>query len=555
MKITEQAGPGDLNGLLKGMESLRERLDRLESKIDILERSPVGKFLTPQYGEEDEEENTAERPGLETNIGEIGFAWVSSIVLIFSVIFLMVLLRKTNGTLASIAGGLAATVVVFLLSRLLRKRFSWQVDQIRTGILLLLYYISLRLHFFDSEPLITSLPVSLAILAIPIGLQFAYAIRQRSQFLTIVGLAMLILAGWFSNVTGVILLAGMAATLLSMVLLWQYNWAIQVYFALVLVYLNHLLWLFGNPAGSQVFGIRQTPGINLLFLYGYGILFSSGVMLVHKKDQPAGFSIAVTLLNAIGFSMILALETTAFYPKTYPPIYAIITVCSLGFSVLLKLRERHPFITAFYACVSFMALSIAIYGYAGLPGSYLWLALQSLLVVSVALWFRIQLIVWANTFLYLGILAFYLVRSPSADPINFMFVAVALVTARFLNWQKERLTLKTDILRNLYLFSAFLMMLYSLFKALPDNLVALSWVGAAAFYFILSLLLKILKYRYLAVGTLIAAIIHLFLVDMKHMEAGFRVVAFLVVALISLGGSIFYTSLRTKKKAERESEL
>jgi len=349
--------------------------------------------------------------------------------------------------------------------------------------------------------------------------------------------------------------SGAVTTGLSIVLLWRNNWSQQVFFALFLVYLNHLLWLFGNPAGGNAFVIREAAGFNLFFLFSYGILFSIGSILLHKKEQPVSFSISTTIWNALFFSMILALEVTAFYKENYMLIFAVIALCSLGYSALLQLKGKHQFITAFYACVSFIAISITIYGYAGLPQSYLWLALQSLLVVSIALWFRSQIIVWVNTLLFVGMLLFYLIISPSLDTVNFIFAFVALLTARFLNWKKERLTLKTEALRNIYLLAAFFMLLFSLYKAIPKQFITLSWVGAAAFYFILSILLRNIKYRYMATGTLILAILYLFLIDLKNMEIGFRVVAFLIVAVISLAGSLYYTNLKVKKKSEKGSDL
>ena len=143
---------------------------------------------------------------------------------------------------------------------------------------------------------------------------------------------------------------------------------------------------------------------------------------------------------------------------------------------------------------------------------------------------------------------FYLAKSPSLDPVNFTFVIVALLTARFLWWKKERLTFKTDMLRNVFLLTAFFMTLFALHKVMPKQFITLSWVGAAALYFISSILIRNIKYRYMAIGLLIVAILNLLLIDMKSMETGFRVVAFLIVAVISLVGSLYYTNLKGKKK-------
>jgi len=549
MKIADQIPPDDLSKLQDTIESLQSRIEHLESKMNILETSPLRRYLERNEDEKEETDGGESGKGIESIIGEDVFAWISSVIMVFFVVFLMVLFQKNSGSLAATMSGLAATAGVFAFTFVIRKRFPEQVNRINTGILMLLFYIAVRLHFFTGDPLIESLPLSIILLAIPVILQFIYALKRKSQFLTGIGMMMLIAAGWFSDSTVVILFSGALTTGLSIMLLWRNNWSQQVFFALFLVYLNHLLWLFGNPAGGNPFVIRDGAGINLFFLFTYGILFSMGSILFHKKELPVSFSISTTIWNALLFSVLLSLEVTAFYKLNYMLIFGVISVCSLGYSALLQLKGKHPFITAFYACVSFIAISITIYGYAGLPQSYLYLALQSLLVFSIALWFRSRLILWVNTLLFTGLMIVYLIISPSLHTVNFTFALVALLTARLLNWQKERLTIKTEALRNIYLVAAFFMMLLAFYKAVPKQFITLSWVGVSALYFILSILIRNIKYRYMAMGSLFVAIAYLLLIDMKHMEVGLRVVAFLIVAVISLVGSLYYSNLRAKKKA------
>ena len=225
----------------------------------------------------------------------------------------------------------------------------------------------------------------------------------------------------------------------------------------------------------------------------------------------------------------------------------MITVLSLVYSVILKYKIKRKFSPAFYACVGFVALSIVVYGYVKLPEAYLYLALESLLVVSMALWFKSRLIVVVNTFLYLGILILYLATSHSIDSTNFTLAIVAFATARILNWKKERLTLKTEVLRNTYLLVAFIMVLFGLKNAVAAQYVTLSWTIAAIVYFILSIVLPNIKYRWLAIITIFFSGIRLFLVDLDQMEIGYRVIAFMFFAVISIGLSIYYTK-RIKKK-------
>ena len=105
------------------------------------------------------------------------------------------------------------------------------------------------------------------------------------------------------------------------------------------------------------------------------------------------------------------------------------------------------------------------------------------------------------------------------------------------------------MIRNFYLIIGFFMVLYTLYHFIANQYVTLSWTIAAVAYFILSLVLKNVKYRYMALGTMIAAALFLFIVDLSRIELVFRVVALLFLAVISIGLSFYYTK-KLKKKAE-----
>lgn len=94
------------------------------------------------------------------------------------------------------------------------------------------------------------------------------------------------------------------------------------------------------------------------------------------------------------------------------------------------------------------------------------------------------------------------------------------------------------------------MVLYTLYHLIPKQYITLSWTLAAAMYFLLSLLLKNVKYRYMALGTMISAALFFFLVDLARIELVFRIIALLFLALISIGISFYYNK-RLKKKVEQ----
>ena len=93
------------------------------------------------------------------------------------------------------------------------------------------------------------------------------------------------------------------------------------------------------------------------------------------------------------------------------------------------------------------------------------------------------------------------------------------------------------------------MFLYSLNNVLPSNYVTLAWTATAfTFFFFLSIILRNIKYRYLSILTIVITAGHLFFIDLGRMDIGYRVVAFIAFAIISLGLSLYYTKRIRKKK-------
>jgi len=96
------------------------------------------------------------------------------------------------------------------------------------------------------------------------------------------------------------------------------------------------------------------------------------------------------------------------------------------------------------------------------------------------------------------------------------------------------------------------MVLYGLNHAIPTQYVILSWTGVAILYLLLSILLKNIKYRWMAFMTLVFAGGHLLFVDMAKLDMGYKVIAFLVFAAISIGLTLYYTKWIKKKSSPEE---
>ena len=316
------------------------------------------------------------------------------------------------------------------------------------------------------------------------------------------------------------------------------------------------MWLFNNPLLGHPVSIAPSLYFSPVYLFACGAIYSLSILILRNGEVTKKGLNTTVVLNGLFFAITIFLATVIYYRTNYIAMFSIIAAFCLLFSVLLHLRIRNLFAPAVFACFGFMAMSVAVYGYAKLPDAYFYLALQSFLVVSMALWFRSKIIVVVNSGLYLGILMIYLVSSPPVDRISFCFAFVAFATARILNWRKERLTLKTDMMRNMYLVALFFTMLYAFYHAVPERYITLSWTAVAAGYFLLSLQLKNIKYRWMAIGTLLVTVVYLFLVDLAHLSVGYRVVASLFLAGISISASLYYTlKIRKKRNLKKDGNL
>ena len=540
--------------IFEKLNALESRLSRLEAKLKYIR--------LPENYEREQEEDIGDfkikRPTdtkIESSLVEYGLSWLSTIIYIFGVIFLMLYIRNIGYPLLASFTGYIAAIGLFVFTYLFRYSLSHIVKFLNTSGLLIVYIVTLRLHYFSTEPIITNMGASLLLISLSLGIIVWYAIKCKAEFLGFLSILLILVTGIISDATNITLGFALASAGLSLFYFVKYAWKRQLISAIFLVYLTHLIWLLGNPILGHTMKIVGSHQNNIIFLFVYGLIFSSTVLISRKDKISDNVLGLITILNAMNFSLLILLLTFTFYKENYTGIYASIALLCLAFSVFLKYKTDRLFAPAFYACFGFMALSVFIYGFAGLPDTYYWLALQSLIVVSMALWFRSKLIVVVNTLLFGIILLIYLTSSSPANSINFVFAIVALLTARILNWKKDRLTLKTEIYRNTYLILAFFIVLYALSQAFPTQYVTFSWTGAAIIYLVLSVVLKNIKYRWMALMTLVFTGGHLLFVDMAQMDMGYKVVAFLVFAVISIGLTIYYTKwIKRKTSSEEKSD-
>jgi hypothetical protein len=538
------------------VEKIRRRLDSIERRLGRMESALIISGNEGSY-RSDEQIQTVDLPsnsdisdeeekGLESQIGRFGLAWLGNIVLLFGIAFLTQYLMNLGQRLLSVFLGYIAAVSIFLLSNYLKKTNSHLSFMFKINVQILLYYVTLRLHFFSDAPVLPDKTLTIILLLLLCVFQVYQSIRDKSQAFAFLSVVFTIATAIVTDATHftlpIVTLTGAGA----IYYFYRFNWNSLVIVTIFLTYISFFLWLFGNPFMGHQMQMLSEHHFGVIYLFGLGACFSF-VLLFRKKDASYdSFLVGVTFINGILFTLLLILVVLRFFSSDYVSLFAVITLCCLAYSTLLHSKSDWNFASAYYALYGFMAMSISLYGLFGLPKVYILLSVQSLLVVSMALWFRNRLIVIMNSLLFLIILTVYLLSSKSVDAANFSFALIALVSARIINWKRSRLQIETDLLRNLYMIEGFLMILFSLLHAVPKQFITLSWTMAALLYFLLSIVLKNVKYRYMALGTMICAALYLFIVDLARIEIIYRVLALLFLAAISISISIYYTN-RIKK--------
>lgn len=544
-------------------DQLNQRITALENKLARLEKEIVqsrsGKMIqrvrreTPEI-ESEPQAAKVQKESLESKMGEYGMAWLGNIVLLFGILFLTQLLQKNDQKVFALLLGLVSVAGIYLAGSFTQKSFPYMSRLFKFNGHILLYITSMQIYILQGTRIIESAVVGHGIVLLVIAAFIYMAFRSKSQVMVVIVWMMAVVTAIASNSTHLMLsiLVGITGTSIYFAL--KNNWWIGLIISLVLVYIAFLMWIMGNPIASGSFEIVANHQYGYVYLFTCALSYSLLAMIQKTDRIREQFLNATIILNGLGFSLILTLAVLSFFADNYFVYFGLIAAFCMGYSIFLQSRGTWKSIASLYAIYSFVALSITIGGIYKFPLAFFLLSIQSLLVVSMALWFRSRFIVIMNTLLYLGLLITYMATADSLTSINFSFALVALITARVLNWKKKRLEIRTELIRNIYLFIGFVMILISLQKAVPAQFVTLSWALSAMVFFILSVVIKNVKYRWLAIFTMVVTVFYLFIVDLQNISLGYRIVALLFISIISLGISIFYTRRLKSKEEDQEHQ-
>jgi len=524
-----------------------DRLARMESRLARVE--DYLQLGRPAAGDPPPEVAHGRAEAFEFAIGQKVFATVGIVVLVLGAVF--TLSRPCAGLPAAapalIGYGLAAAL--FLLARAGRRGFPLISGNLRGAAMAMLYFATLRLCFFGGAPALgAAAPPGMALLAAAAAVNLALARRWRSPWLAALALAtgsataLAVGTAWFVLASVIVLSA------LAVMFVRQCAWPGFALLGIALTYGTYLLWAVGDPLLGRPVALAAAPAASLAVLLACAVILAAGCRAAPGGEPDNPVSNLGAFFNAGAAFGLFVLQGAASFDPLLARAAAAAAIVFLALAVAFWTLDRSRVATFIYAMTGYLALSVAIIKAAEIPQVFIWLSLQSVAVVTTAIWFRSRLIVVANFVIYVAIVAAYMALARVETGISVAFGVVALGTARLLNWQGARLELKTDLMRNAYLVSALVVFPYALYHLVPAAWVGLAWVGAALFYYGMNLIVRNRKYRWMGHATLLFTALYLLVAGISRLEPLPRNLSFLVLGAVLLGVSIVFTRLRARIK-------
>jgi uncharacterized membrane protein len=547
MNIT--SGEYNFSDVLDHLKKLEDRIGRLEEYLHMPETSEES-----EAQEKKSSRRKIKNDLLEYNIGQFWFARIGILVLALGIMFFLVF---PHGNLASYIpsaiGYILSAGMLYIAARCTDK-YDYIRAYLNGGGIGLLYFATLRLHYFTLQPTVESLTVEITLLLLSSAAAFFVSVKNKSFYLSCLSLISVYLTALLSGGDYFIFIMFSLAAFASVVLRYRYNWSGMITVGIIVTYLSHALWLINNPFTGGTAGLNPVPWTNSFFLIVYAVIFSASALYKRDSSEEELNEIFNAIINSIFFYGLFLAGSLASKTIPFAAIHTFASVVLLILAMAYWVKIGSKYATFIYAMTGYLALSVAIIFNFKSPGFYVWLCWQSLLVVSTAIWFRSKFIIVANFFIYLMVFIMYLALEGSLNAVGLSYGVVALLSARILNWKKERLELKTEQMRNGYLLSALIIFPYALYHSVPKDFVGISWVIVALLYYLLSVMLKSKKYRWMAVATLLMTIGYVFIFGLGNLEATYRIVSFLVLGAVLLVISVIYAKIKTKKSADGETE-
>jgi hypothetical protein len=529
--------PGDPPARLDQIEA---RLARIEVYLRLSGSGSVesaGRLSRAVGGEE-----------MEFRVGQDWFARVGIGALVVGVAFTLSWpFRGLPSVVPALAGYSLAALLALVAGRC-RAPFLQVAGPLRGGAMALGYFATLRLsHFGGRPPVPPGSAAEAALLTLAVAVNLGLAWRRRSPWLLGLGL----LTGEITALAvrppsvGLALLLGVSiAGVLGAV---RHGRPATLLATMALGYAAYCAWALGAPLFDRPVQVASGPPWAPIVLLA--CLVAGGIGFRHWTSgrEPEPLAHAGILLNLfLGYGLFL-LHTLAAFDRGFVADQLGAATLLLGLAVRDGRGRRDRVASFVYAMTGFLALSFALIRVSPPPAVFVWLALQSLLVVAAAIALRSRLMIAANFAIFLAIVAAGSILARQDGAIGLGFGLVAMVSARMLDWKRERLELQTGLMRNTYLATALAVFPYALDRLVPVAWVGLAWVGVALAYYLLGAARRERPYRWMGHATLLLTAVYLAVAGIRRLEPLFRNLSFLVLGAVLLAISLLFTRGRARR--------
>lgn len=526
--------------------NIEETLARLEKRLARVEwelgfRESPDAFRAPEV-------NPLRVGGeLEMAVGQNLFAKVGIIVLAIGVALAMSL--PWAGLPPALPSGIgwALAVCLLVLARVLPKSLSLLARYFWGAGMILIFFATLRLSYFGARPVFAAdSQIEAALLAVAVAINLGIAWWRRTVFQFVVALltgyaaALAVGAPWY--VFGMITVLSLYAVLAAR----KFDNPWLVVLATPLAYVTYLGWAVGDPVIGHKPEVAAGPFAGVCLLLVWMVMHAAAMSWRRDRAKEEPEVLIGSVFNCGGYALFL-LHTLASFGGVFIPANIVASLVLLSLAVMFWMREGSRVSTFIYAMAGYAALNMALIKAFPIPELFVWLSAQSLLVVTTAIWFRSRFIIIANFLIYLVVVTCYMVLVTRETGISLVFGVVALTSARILNWQKDRLELKTELMRNAYLTAVFVVFPYALYHLVPQAWVAVSWVCIALFYYLMTVLTKSRKYRWLGHNTLLLTVAYILIIGVAKLQGTQRIVSFLILGSVLLVVSLVFTVIRSRQ--------
>lgn len=529
---------------------LEARLARIEAHLGLavvtatVASPPPPSLLGPVVFKRTEDE-------LEYELGQNWFSIAGIIALTIGAGFLLSLPFPALPSVAPSLAGFVVVTALFAVAQWMRKSYPAVSLQLQAAGIALLLFATLRLFLPEARATMELNSVAgWVVILLMVVVNLGIALTRDSAWLTAIAWA----TGW----TSAVVVGAATFTLPLLVLLaagaivvsHRRNWPVLAIVAAVATFTTYLLWALKLPFGAGKVHFATAPGWAPEVLLACSLVLAAGSWL-RPKDEPEETTAAPSamLICGLGYGLLLV-HTLAAFPATIVTHHVAAFAIFLSLAIAFWMRRQSHIAVFFYAMTGYAALSLAIMKVSSSPAVFVWLSMQSVVVVATAIWFRSRFIVVANFLIFVGIVLSYAFVVQRETGISLGFGVVALVSARILNWQQRRLELTTEMMRNAYLVCAYLVFPYALYHLVPGKYVGFAWIGLALGYYVLNLIVKNQKYRWMGHATLLLTMCYLVIVGTSTFEPVYRVLSFLGLGTVLLGVSLVFTRLRKRQRSE-----